>query len=129
MCAPTTSQHAAVCATKECDHDIEEMAAEYDTRRRYFGGCFAGKWDFPVLNQKGDLTSISSNISCTGMTSDEFCNTLLQEEHVAVVPGTAFGASGEGFVRISYCYSVNHLMEAMKRMERFVKRHTKGENK
>ena len=63
------------------------------------------------------------------MTSDEFCNTLLQEEHVAVVPGTAFGASGEGFVRISYCYSVNHLMEAMKRMERFVKRHTKGENK
>ncbi|MBC5787757.1 MULTISPECIES: aminotransferase class I/II-fold pyridoxal phosphate-dependent enzyme [Clostridiaceae] len=127
MCAPTTSQYAAVCATKECDHDIEEMAAEYDTRRRYLVDALR-KMGLSCFEPKGAFYAFP-NISCTGMTSDEFCNTLLQEEHVAVVPGTAFGASGEGFVRISYCYSVNHLMEAMKRMERFVKRHTKGENK
>ena len=119
MCAPTTSQYAAVTALRDCDEQIEEMRTQYDMRRRYLVKC---------LNEMG-LTCFEPEgafyvfpcIRSTGMTSDEFAQHLLYEKRVAVVPGTAFGDCGEGFVRISYAYSVEHLQEAMKRIRAFLK--------
>lgn len=119
MCAPTTSQYAAVEALKNCDGDIEEMRDSYDMRRRLLVDglnrmglrCFEPEGAFYVF----------PSIRETGMASGEFCEKLLAAEHVAVIPGDAFGESGEGFVRISYSYSVNHLLEALKRIERFLK--------
>ncbi len=119
MCAPTTSQYAAVTALRDCDEQIEEMRTQYDMRRRYLVKC---------LNEMG-LTCFEPEgafyvfpcIRSTGMTSDEFAQTLLYEKRVAVVPGTAFGDCGEGFVRISYAYSVEHLQEAIKRIRAFLK--------
>ena len=119
MCAPTTSQYAAVTALRDCDEQIEEMRTQYDMRRRYLVKC---------LNEMG-LTCFEPEgafyvfpcIRSTGMTSDEFAQHLLYEKRVAVVPGTAFGDCGEGFVRISYAYSVEHLQEARKRIRAFLK--------
>lgn len=120
MCAPTTSQHAGVEALKNGDGDIAEMREAYDQRRRYLVaalrriglGCFEPFGAFYVF----------PNISRFGMSSDEFALKLLEEEHVAVVPGTAFGDCGEGFLRISYAYSIESLKLAMERLERFVQR-------
>lgn len=118
MCAPTTSQYAAVEALKNGDADVEMMREQYNQRRRYllhrfkemgldcfepFGAFYA----FPCIKE-------------FGMTSDEFANQLLKSKKVAVVPGTAFGASGEGFVRISYAYSIDNLRIAMDRIEQFI---------
>ena len=118
MCANTTAQVGGITALKECDDDVEAMRQEYDRRRKviYKGLCDMG---LPVFEPKGAFY-IFPDIRCTGMTSAEFCEKLVQEEKVAVVPGTAFGAQGEGFVRISYAASMDTIQEALKRMARFV---------
>ncbi len=118
MSSPTTSQYAAVVAMRDCDKEVEEMKKQYNMRRRYLVkalndmglDCFTPEGAFYVF----------PCIKSTGLTSDEFCEKLLRSKKVAVVPGGAFGSSGEGFVRISYSYSLDHLMEAMKRMKEFL---------
>ena len=118
MCAPTTSQYAAVEALRNCDDAVEEMLEEYDVRRRLIVNGF-NKLGLTCREPKGAFYAFPS-IQSTGMTSDEFCEKLLTSKHVGLVPGTAFGASGEGFVRASYCYSHNHLKEALKRIGEFL---------
>ena len=118
MCAPTTSQYAAVEALRSCDNEIESMAIQYDMRRRLVVdslnemglSCFSPEGAFYVF----------PSIRSTGLSSAEFCEKLLRSQKVAVIPGDAFGESGEGFVRISYCYSVDHLLEALKRIRAFL---------
>jgi len=118
MGAPTTSQYAAIEALRHCDPDIERMRDEYDMRRRLVVEGF-NRIGMTCFEPEGAFYVFPS-IRKTGMTSNEFCMKLLEAEHVAVVPGDAFGQSGEGFVRVSYSYSVNHLVEALKRIERFI---------
>ena len=120
MCAPTNSQYAAVEALKNGDRDIEEMRESYDQRRRYLMHRFR-EMGLPCFEPHGAFYCFP-NIKRFGMTSEEFANRFLQEEKVAVVPGTAFGTCGEGFLRVSYAYSLDSLREALDRMERFVKR-------
>ncbi|MCF0131280.1 MAG: aminotransferase class I/II-fold pyridoxal phosphate-dependent enzyme [Pseudobutyrivibrio sp.] len=121
MCAPTTSQYAAVTAIRDCDADVEAMRDEYNARRRYLLHRFE---DMGVkCFEPFGAFYIFPSIQQFGMTSDEFATKLLQEKKVAVVPGTAFGKSGEGFVRISYAYSLDALKRAMDRIEEFVKEH------
>ncbi len=118
MCAPTTSQYAAVEALKNCDEEVAAMKEEYNGRRRYLVRrlremglkCFEPYGAFYIF----------PSIQEFGMTSEEFATRFLQEQKVAVVPGSAFGASGEGFVRISYAYSLEQLKEALDRMEKFI---------
>ncbi len=118
MCAPTTAQYAAIEAMQNGDGDVVAMREEYDMRRRLIVDglnslgltCFEPEGAFYVF----------PSIAATGMTSEEFCERLLKEKHVAVIPGTAFGASGEGFVRISYCYSLKHIQEALERIRAFL---------
>ena len=124
MAAPTTSQYAAITALRDCDDDVEEMRRQYDLRRQY---CVR------KLNEMGLKTFeprgafyVFPNITSSGMSSEEFCEKLLQEKHVAIVPGTAFGDAGEGFARISYAYSIDHLREAFRRIAEFLEEH-KGE--
>lgn len=118
MCAPTTSQYAAVEAMRNGDEDVQMMREEYNGRRRYLMqrfkemglSCFepfGAFYTFPCIKE-------------FGMTSDEFANELLRSKKVAVVPGTAFGASGEGFIRISYAYSLDDLRIALERVEEFI---------
>lgn len=123
MSAPTTAQFAAVEGLKNCDNDVEEMRREYNYRRRYIVDGFRamGLSCFEPLGAFYVFPCIKS----TGMTSEEFCQNLLMEEKVAVVPGNAFGESGEGFIRCSYAYSIENIQEALKRIERFVNRHKK----
>ena len=121
MCAPTTSQYAAVSALKNGDSDVEMMRESYDQRRRFLLNAFR-EMGIDCFEPLGAFYTFP-NISRFGMTSEEFATKLLMEEKVAVVPGTAFGACGEGFVRISYAYSLKSLKEALSRIERFVKRH------
>ena len=121
MAAPTTSQYAAVAAVRECDNDIERMRQEYDFRRKYCVRKLNGM-GLHTFEPKGAFY-VFPNISVLGMNSDDFCMQLLKEQNLAIVPGTAFGESGEGFVRISYAYSIEHLQEAMRRIERFLKDH------
>lgn len=119
MCAPTTSQYAGIVALRDGDEAIEGMRDEYDMRRKFLTSnlnrmgltCFEPEGAFYVF----------PSIQKTGLSSEEFCEKLLMSKKVAVVPGTAFGASGEGFVRISYSYSVAHLSEALGRIEEFLK--------
>ena len=118
MCAPTTSQYAAIEALRGCDEAVEEMREEYDVRRRLLVHGF-NKLGLTCRDPKGAFYAFPS-IQSTGMTSDEFCERLLTAKGVALVPGTAFGASGEGFVRASYCYSHAHLKEALKRIGEFL---------
>lgn len=120
MCAPTNSQYAAIEAMKNGDRDIEEMRESYDQRRRYLLRRFE-EMGLPCFEPHGAFYCFP-NIKRFGMTSEEFANRFLKEEKVAVVPGTAFGASGEGFLRVSYAYSLDSLREALDRLERFVKR-------
>ncbi len=119
MCAPTTSQYAAIEALRNCDEDIETMRDEYDMRRRLLVDGF-NRAGLTCFEPEGAFYVFPS-IRSTGMTSNEFCEKLLKAEHVAVIPGDAFGASGEGHVRVSYSYSISHLVEALKRIERFMK--------
>lgn len=121
MCAPTTSQYAAVEALKNGDSDIGIMREAYDQRRRFLMEAFR-KMGLPCFEPFGAFYVFPS-IKNLNMTSDEFANRLLQEEKVAVVPGTAFGSCGEGFLRISYAYSIENLKIALERMEHFVKKY------
>ena len=118
MCAPTTAQYAAIEAMNNGDEDVEKMRGEYDMRRRYIVDEL-NKMGLTCFEPEGAFYVFPS-IQSTGMTSEEFCERLLKEKHVAVVPGNAFGDSGEGFIRISYCYSIKHITEAIKRMRAFL---------
>ena len=121
MSAPTTSQYAAITALRQCDDQIEMMRDEYNRRRRYVVKalndmgltCFEPRGAFYVF----------PSIQISGLTSSEFCEQLLREKEVAIIPGSAFGASGEGYARISYAYSVDHLQTAMKRIRKFLTEH------
>lgn len=121
MCAPTMSQYAAVEALQNGDNDIEMMRKEYNYRRRFIVDGFnqLGLTCFEPLGAFYCFPSIQK----TGMTSEEFCSKLLIEQKVAVVPGTAFGACGEGFIRVSYAYSIEHIKEALKAIGTFLKEH------
>lgn len=120
MCAPTTSQYAAVEALRNGDKDIEEMRASYNQRRRFLLNAFK-EMGLPCFEPYGAFY-VFPCIKEFGMTSDEFATRFLEEEKVAVVPGTAFGDSGEGFLRISYAYSMEKLKLAIGRLGRFVER-------
>ncbi len=120
MCAPTTSQYAAVEALRNGDKDVEEMRDAYNQRRRFLIKSFE-KMGLPCFEPFGAFY-IFPCIKEFGMTSEEFATKLLMEEKVAVVPGTAFGDSGEGFLRISYAYSMEALKEALGRIEHFTDR-------
>ena len=120
MCAPTTSQYAAVEALKNGDEDVRIMREEYNHRRRYLLNEFK-RLGLPCFEPFGAFYVFPS-IKKFGMSSDEFCTRLLKEEKLAVVPGTAFGDCGEGFIRISYAYSLDNLKMAMERLERFLKK-------
>lgn len=123
MSAPTTSQYAAVEALRNGDKDVEEMREAYNQRRRFLIKALRDM-GLEVFEPFGAFYVFPS-IKQFGMTSDEFAEKLLEEEKVAVVPGTAFGACGEGFLRISYAYSVEDLKKALEKIEKFVNRHKK----
>ena len=118
MSAPTTAQFAGIEAIRTGDDDIARMRDQYDLRRRYLLGelrsmgleCFEPEGAFYIF----------PSIESTGLSSEEFCERLLHEQEVAVIPGSAFGASGEGHIRISYSYSMSHLREACSRMKIFL---------
>lgn len=120
MSAPTTSQYAAIEAVKAGDADVEYMRREYDSRRRFMLDglqdigleCFEPKGAFYVF----------PSIQSTGLSSEDFCESFLLEEKVAVIPGDAFGTSGEGFVRMCYASSIDNITEALVRLERFMKK-------
>jgi aminotransferase len=119
MCAPTTSQFAAVEALRNGDNDILEMREEYDRRRRYiYEGLL--KIGIDSFLPEGAFY-IYPDLRKFGLSSEEFCSRLLYEHRCAIVPGTAFGEDGEGFARISYAYSVKHITKALERIEAFVK--------
>lgn len=120
MSSPTISQYAAIEALENCDADVEKMRDEYDMRRR---------WIVKALNDIGlecfeprGAFYVFPCIKSTGLSSEEFCERLLDEYSVAVVPGNAFGSCGEGFIRISYAYSIKHIMTAVERMGQFVEK-------
>jgi aminotransferase len=120
MCAPTASQYAAIEAMQNGDEDVAYMRDEYDRRRKLIVKglrdigipCFEPEGAFYVFPEIGKF----------GLTSEDFCTRLLYENNVAIVPGTAFGACGEGFARISYAYSVRHITTALEKMAEFVKK-------
>lgn len=118
MCAPTTAQFGAIEAMQNGDADVAEMVAEYDRRRKYVVHRLR-ELGIPCFEPRGAFY-VFPNISAFGMTAEAFCEKLLYDYGVAVVPGTAFGACGEGFVRISYAYSVRHLERALARIEQMV---------
>ena len=119
MSAPTTSQYAAIEALRNGDDDVATMVAEYDMRRRLMVNGF-NRMGMDCFEPKGAFYCFPS-IKRTGMTSERFCEELLRSKKVAVVPGSAFGESGEGFVRVSYCYSTEHIKEALSRIEEFLR--------
>lgn len=118
MSSPTVSQYAAVEALTHCEREVNNMVSEYNVRRRLLVDSF-NKMGLECFNPEGAFY-VFPCIKSTGMTSEEFCEELLNEQKVAVVPGNAFGESGEGFIRVSYAYSLKHLMEALKRIEIFI---------
>ncbi len=118
MCAPTTAQYAAVEALRHGDDAVEAMKEEYDMRRRLIVSGF-NRLGLSCREPMGAFYAFPC-IRSTGLTSDEFCERLLYAERVAVVPGTAFGQGGEGFIRASYCYSTDHIREALRRIGRFL---------
>ncbi len=118
MCSPFISQNAAVEALTSCDDEVKKMRDEYNMRRRFLVQEF-NRIGLTCFNPEGAFY-VFPCIKSTGLTSDEFCERLLYEELVAVVPGSAFGDCGEGHIRISYAYSLKHLREAMQRIEKFV---------
>ena len=118
MCAPTTSQYAAIEALRSCDDAVADMLREYDARRKIIVKGF-NDLGLECREPKGAFYAFPS-IKSTGMTSEEFCEKLLFAKKVALVPGTAFGESGEGHVRASYCYSLSHIKEALRRIGEFL---------
>ncbi len=119
MCAPTTSQLAAISALKNGDCDIEMMKAEYDRRRRYIVAEF-NNMGIECLMPEGAFY-VFPNIGTFGMDCETFCERLLYEKGVAIVPGTAFGSGGEGYARVSYAYSIKHITKALERIAEFVR--------
>lgn len=120
MCSPTTAQEAAIEALRCCDDDVRKMREEYDERRQFIVRRL-NEIGLTCFEPKGAFYAFPS-IASTGLSSEEFAQRLLEEEKVAVVPGPAFGACGEGFVRCSYATALPKIEEAMKRIEAFVKR-------
>ena len=125
MSAPTNSQYAAIDALKNGDSDISKMVMDYDMRRRFTVDAFR-KIGLDCFEPKGAFY-VFPCIKSTGLSSDEFCERLIKEKHVAVVPGNAFGDCGEGYIRASYCYSIDNIKEAISRIGEFVKE-LKNEN-
>ncbi|CDG01698.1 Putative Aspartate aminotransferase [Clostridium chauvoei JF4335] len=121
MCSPTTAQYGAIEALKNGDDSVKEMAREYNRRRRFLVNGFR-KMGLECFEPLGALY-VFPCIKSTGMTSDEFCEKLLIEERVLAVPGNAFGDCGEGFIRACYAASMEDLIEAIKRIERFIEKH------
>ena len=121
MSAPTTSQYAAITALRQCDDQIEMMRDECNRRRRYVVKAL-NEMGLTCFEPRGAFYVFPS-IQISGLTSSEFCEQLLREKEVAIIPGSAFGASGEGYARISYAYSVDHLQTAMKRIREFLTEH------
>ncbi|MBR0466254.1 MAG: aminotransferase class I/II-fold pyridoxal phosphate-dependent enzyme [Clostridia bacterium] len=120
MCAPTLSQNAALTALKECTTEVDEMMASYDKRR---------KITVDLLNDAGLSCNMPKgafyafpSIKSTGLSSDEFCERVLRECHVAVIPGSSFGAGGEGFIRVCYCYDIEEIKEGVRRIKEFVQK-------
>lgn len=124
MSSPTTSQYAAVAAMRDCDEEILEMKKQYDTRRKFLVEAF-NRIGLDCFTPEGAFY-VFPCIKSTGLSSEEFCEKLLKSKKVAVIPGNAFGSSGEGYVRVSYSYSLDHLMEAVKRIEEFIKEIKEG---
>ncbi len=118
MCSPYISQNAAVEALTSCDDEVKKMVKEYNVRRRYLVSEF-NRLGLSCFEPEGAFY-VFPCIKKTGLSSEEFCERLLYEERVAAVPGSAFGESGEGYMRISYAYSLKHLMEAISRIEKFL---------
>ena len=127
MCAPTNSQYAAVEALRNGDGDVAAMREEYNGRRRYLMHAFE-EMGLPCFEPFGAFY-VFPCIRQFGMTSEEFAEKLLAEEKVAVVPGTAFGESGEGFIRISYAYSLDSLKKALARVKRFIEKQQMGQER
>ena len=123
MSAPTTSQYAAITALKDCDGEIERMRNEYNMRRRLVVKSF-NDMGLSCFEPRGAFYAFPC-IKSSGMSSEEFCTKLLEQKHVAIIPGNAFGASGEGYARVSYAYSVEHLMEAIRRIREFLNENCK----
>ncbi len=121
MSAPTTRQYAAITALRQCADQIEMMRDEYNRRRRYVVKAL-NEMGLTCFEPRGAFYVFPS-IQISGLTSSEFCEQLLREKEVAIIPGSAFGASGEGYARISYAYSVDHLQTAMKRIREFLTEH------
>lgn len=118
MCAPTTAQFAALTALQECENEVVCMRDAYDLRRKYLVSSL-NKIGLPCFMPQGAFYAFPS-IQSTGLCSEDFCERLLFQQKVAVIPGNAFGEAGEGFVRISYCYSLEHLRLALERIKRFI---------
>lgn len=118
MCAPTVSQYAAITAMTSCDGEVEKMMNEYNIRRRWLVNAL-NEIGLTCFDPKGAFYVFPS-IKSTGLTSQQFCEELLYKHSVAVVPGDAFGECGEGYIRISYAYSLKHLMEAVERISEFL---------
>ena len=119
MCSPTVSQYAAIEALTNCDDEVKKMVYEYNVRRRFVTDGF-NKIGLTCFNPEGAFY-VFPCIKSTGMSSEKFCEELLYSKKVAVVPGNAFGNSGEGYIRVSYAYSLNHINEALSRIEEFLK--------
>ncbi len=119
MCSPTVSQYAAVIAMTDCDEEVRRMKDEYNARRRFVVKGF-NDMGLECFEPEGAFYAFPC-IKSTGLTSEEFCKRLLNSKKVAIVPGDAFGASGEGFVRVSYAYSLDHLNTALQRIEEFLR--------
>ena len=118
MCAPTNSQYAAVVALRDCDEEVAKMREAYNQRRRFLMNAFK-EMNLPCFEPEGAFY-VFPCIKEFGMSSDEFATRLLREQHVAVVPGNAFGESGEGYIRISYAYSIRNLKTALSRIDKFI---------
>lgn len=118
MCAPTVSQYASIVAMTECDNEVSRMKDEYNARRRFVVKGF-NDLGLDCFEPEGAFYAFPC-IKSTGLSSQEFCTQLLNEKKVAIVPGDAFGESGEGFVRVSYAYSLAHLDTALKRIKEFL---------
>ena len=119
MCAPTTAQYAAIEALKNGETSVYEMTSEYNRRRRVIVSSFK-KMGLECFEPLGAFY-VFPCIKSTGLNSDEFCEKLLKQEKVLVIPGNAFGECGEGFVRVCYSSSMDNILEAMIRIERFIK--------
>lgn len=119
MCSPTVSQYAGIEALDNCDQEVAKMVNEYNVRRRFVVDSF-NRLGLTCFNPEGAFYVFPS-IQSTGLSSEEFCEKLLYSKKVAVVPGNAFGDSGEGYIRVSYAYSLNHLNQAVDRIEEFLK--------